>query len=385
MPDPSRPLIVGAGPVGLASALFLANRGIEVRVIDREAEPTRHSKALAINPRTLDVLRPSGVTARLLEVGRTIRGGTLHRGSHTWAKIEFDGTHPEYPFMLALSQAATEHLLQAAFEEAGGRVERGVELVGLRESADGGAVEATLKTSDGGSEEVRVPWVLGADGAHSACRHALGIGFEGSAIPGDFHLVDVPLRTDLAEDRAHIIFLDGGGFLFVMRVVGGPDSESGPAALWRVLADRPDPLAHFRQGEPAGAPVWESSFHISHRLASTLASGGIYLAGDAAHVHSPAGARGMNLGIEDAWVFAELAARGRLAEYDGLRRPVDRAVVDRVERLTKFMIGGSTWRRLARSIAIPIAVNLSIFQKFVRPTVVGLDHDLPDDLRPSAG
>ncbi len=370
-----RPIIVGAGPVGLGAALFLAQQGQPVRLVEERAELETQSRALAVNPRTLDLLEPTGVTRRMLEIGAPIHGARISRHGHVVAALSLAGIHPRYPFMLALSQATTERLLTQALHEAGGSIERGLKLVGCRNAADG--VEATLEPTAGGARETaRYPWLLAAEGAHSVARQQLGIDFVGTSLKGEWYLADVPLRTPLAADHGHVIFLDDG-FLFLIRVVDDALKDRPGDPIWRVISTRPGPLSQLVGAEQTGPSLWESSFHISHRINATLAAGHVYFAGDAAHVHSPMGARGMNLGLEDAWVFARLAASGRLAEYDRLRRPVDRQVVRQVELLTRIVSGESALFRFVRSFVLPLAVSLPFTRRTMIGTLTGLDHELP--------
>jgi 2-polyprenyl-6-methoxyphenol hydroxylase-like FAD-dependent oxidoreductase len=375
-PD-ARPLIVGAGPVGLGAALFLANRGLSVRLVEVRTEPSEHSKALAVNPRTLEILEASGVTRRMLARGLPIHGARFHRRGRVLGELTFAGIHPRYPFMLALSQAATERLLEEALAEAGGAVERGVELVGCR-NLEGVGVEAELQPAGGGPvETVQAPWLLGADGIHSVAREQLAIDFPGSAFPGEWTLADAPVRTSLAPDRAHAFFLSDGAFLFLIRVVEDRRRERPGAPLWRLISNQPDPLSQLVDAEPAGPPVWISTFEVSHRLAARFSAAGVHLAGDAAHVHSPVGARGMNLGLEDAWVFAQLAAAGRLQDYGHLRRPVDRKVVHQVRRLSSVAAGEGALARLAGETLFPLAIKIPAVRSRMLRTVTGLDHELP--------
>jgi 2-polyprenyl-6-methoxyphenol hydroxylase-like FAD-dependent oxidoreductase len=148
------------------------------------------------------------------------------------------------------------------------------------------------------------------------------------------------------------------------------------------MGNRPEPLSQLIQAEPAGPPIWTSSFHISHQIGAILSAGNVYLAGDAAHVHSPIGARGMNLGLEDAWVFAELVRTDRLGAYDQLRRPVDRRVVHRVELLSRLVSAESGLTRFMRGFMFPPAVKLPVVRGLMVRTVSGLDHELPDVLPP---
>ncbi|MDB5295710.1 MAG: 2-polyprenyl-6-methoxyphenol hydroxylase [Phycisphaerales bacterium] len=390
-PMPVRPLVAGAGPVGLAAALFLTRGGTPVRLIDRAAARSPWSKALAVNPRTLELLEPTGVTARMLELGLKVRGGRFWRGGRAVADVSFEGVRHRYPYLLALSQGVTERLLEDALVAAGGAVERGTELVACRNAGDG--VEAELRPSAGGGgdagggavERVASPWLLAADGAHSVARHALGVGFDGSAFDRPWHLADVPLDTPLAEDRAHIFFLDDG-FLFCLRVVGDAVARAAPAAgakpavgpVWRVMGNVADPAARLPVGRATGPAVWASTFRIAHRVADRLRVGRVYLAGDAAHVHSPVGARGMNLGVEDAWTFARLALAGAADRYDDLRRPVDRRVVKRVELISRIARGEGVSARLVRRFALPRAARVPAVRSRIVATLAGLDHAVPD-------
>jgi 2-polyprenyl-6-methoxyphenol hydroxylase-like FAD-dependent oxidoreductase len=311
----------------------------------------------------------------MLELGLPIHGLRFYRRERTIATLSFAGIHVAYPFMLALSQATTERLLTRGLEAAGGRIERGVKMVECRNLAD--HVEAVLEPSAGGAQDVaRCAWVLAADGAHSVARQQLGIDFIGSSFPEAWHLADVPLRTALPADHAHVFFLDGGAFLFMIRVIDDAKNRPGEP-LWRIMGNRPDPLSRLVQAEQAGPALWTSSFHISHRINATLAAGNVYFAGDAAHIHSPIGARGLNLGLEDAWVFAELVRTNRLLEYDRLRRPVDRRVVRHVELLSRIASAQSTAYLFVRTFLFPVATRIPFVRSRMVATVSGLDHELP--------
>ncbi len=369
-----RPLIVGAGPVGLGASLFVERQGLSVRVVEQLDKPVHESKALAVNPRTLEILEDTGVTKQMLEIGLPIRNAVLHRRGREVASISLAGIHPRYPFMLALSQATTERLLTQSLLEAGGQVERGVKLIDCRTRER--RVEATLESA-GHHEVVTCPWLLAADGAHSVVREKLGIQFEGSSLAGEWYLADAPLRTKLQEDQAHIFLLEEGVFLFLIQVVDETLSNKNDDRVWRVISNHAEPLSMLDAAELSGPPVWESSFHISHRICAQLAIGDIYLAGDAAHIHSPMGARGMNLGLEDAYVFAELVRTNRLSEYDSLRRPIDLGVVRQVEFLTRIISSESRITRFIRQFLLPVAVKMPVFRQRMIKTLSGLDHPLP--------
>jgi len=376
------PLIVGAGPVGLGAALFLARQGRSTRVVEMRSEPAMQSKALAVNPRTLSILQPTGITEKMLAMGIKVRGMQFHRGERVIVRLSLEDVDPTYPFMLALSQATTERLLYEALLEAGGTIERGIEMADCRNVGD--RAEAVLQPAGGGKQEtVELPWLLAADGAHSVARRQLKIDFPGSTFKDEWYLADACLKTTMAEDFGHIYFYDDGAFLFLIRVVDDKRTEDPSRPVWRILGNRPDPLSYLVDSELIGEPLWSSNFRVSHRIDSQLSQGQIYFAGDAAHIHSPMGARGMNLGIEDAYVFAQLAGQGRLAEYSALRHPVDGRVVKQVEFFSRLVSENTWYFDLIRRYLFPLVVKTPI-QTRIKQTVTGLDHELPADLTTEA-
>lgn len=361
-------MIVGAGPTGLSAALFLARRGLAVRIIDAAAAPGTTSKALLVNPRTLDILRDSGVAQQIVAEGHAVVGAILHRAGRRVALIDLhDELSAQLP--IGLAQARTEALLTQALAQRGVQVERGTSLQTLRQVAQ--QVSLSLQ-SESGNQTVHASLVFGADGAHSAVRHALDIEFPGHALPEPWLLWDLHLHTSLDPRCAHIV-LAPDGFVFVMNL---------HADLWRVIGNGVEPLAQLPGDSVAGEVVWESRFHIAHRLASRFGIGRVMLGGDAAHIHSPLGARGMNLGIEDAWVFAECAARAlagtpaELPAYADLRRSVDGQVVRRVATLTRLMAGQPPWLRRLRDALLLQALKLAPVRRTMIRTLAGLDHPL---------
>ncbi len=368
------PLIAGAGPTGKGAALFLARAGIATRIIDIEPEPSRQSKALAVNPRTLEILESTGVTEQMLAIGLKIHKACLRSGGKIVAELRFDRLSPKFPFMLALSQAVTERLLGEALAKAGRHVERGVGLVTCSNSANG--VQAELQNqATGATETVVCPWLLAADGADSAARHSLGVQFTGSTFDSPWYLADLPLQTTLEDDTAHVFFVPGG-FVFAIRVVGDVSPDQAEKPLWRVISNLPNPVERLKEAEPAGRPIWESNFRIAHRINDRLQVGSVYFAGDAAHVHSPLGARGMNLGLEDAWSFSQLAATNQLARYGELRKRVDGRVVRRIELISRMVISDSFATRLIRNLFAHWGLKIPLVRRQFMRTAGGLDHPL---------
>lgn len=354
------PLIIGAGPTGLAAALFLHERGVTARVIDQADQSSAQSKALGVNPRTLELLEASGVTDRMLAAGRKMTMFNIWRPGKKLATVNLGKVKHRYPFMLILSQAESERLLTEALSERGITVERGLGLTNLIDNDRW--VTATLSTG----ETVDAPYALGADGAHSTVRKVTGRSFEGSTWPEPWHLYDVRLETALPPDEGHAFLLNKGVLLLIRIKVD----------LWRVVSNVPHGLEQLPSCTSVTDTVWESEFGFAHRIADPLCAFHMCLAGDAAHIHSAFGARGMNLGIEDAYVFAALAVHYRLKDYDALRRPVIKSVVKNVMKMTQVPRGNTVTARLVRHLTplIPFAVGLG--ERSLRRWLLGLDHEV---------
>lgn len=358
-------LIAGAGPTGLAAALFLAERGIGSRVVEEKLEPSPYSKAFGVNSRTLELLENTGVTEKLLAQGWRMSALNLWQNDRRLLRLDFSRVNHRFPFMLIHSQAKTEALLAEAVSTRGVRIERGVKLEQVEATQN--QATAVLSSSDGQSERATASCLLGADGARSTARKKLDIDFPGSAYEEAWRLYDVALDDmPLPRDEAHAFLLDGGA-MFMVRL----EDE-----VWRVLGNVPDLLNRLPRGTRAGEIEWESDFGISHRLAAQFQKGSTCLAGDAAHIHSGLGARGMNLGIEDAYVFAALVAEGRLEDYERLRRPVVKSVMQTVERITEVPRGRSLLAKAARTIAPVLAPFASIVTGSASKWILGLDHKL---------
>ena len=365
----NEPLIVGAGPTGLAAALFLAHKGVRARIVDKAPEATTTSKALAVNPRTLELLKPTGVSDRIMAEGRVIRRMVLRRDGEVVVEMGMAELPSAFP-MVALPQARTEALLTEALAGFDISPERGLGLDALEQ--DEGRATARLTYVDGRAETVETPVVFGADGAHSVARHQLSLDFPGSSLPEPWRLADVEFQTPVDAPEGYID-LYARGLVFALMFT---------PTHWRFISTIGDPLDTLPPGSTVKDVPWRSDFHISHRVAERMSVGRVCLGGDAAHLHSPIGARGMNLGIEDAYVFAELAAEAlqdggaaRLEDYGRLRHRVDAGVVRRIELMTRMMQGDGAWS-LARRIAPPLASRSSKLREIITRTAAGLDHPL---------
>ena len=376
-------LVVGAGPVGLTAAWALARRGASVRLVDRSRGRADTSRALVLWSRTLEVLDAldeRGGAETLLAAGHHVTGATVRAPGHPGdlARIEFDRVESRYRFATILPQSEIERLLEERAGVCGARVERGVELLGLDARDD--LVEVRLRGPDGREEDVRAPWLVACDGAHSTVRHALGLSFPGEPEPHDWWLADVDVEGAIEPDRATLCLHPAGllGFfpieppLFrVIAILGRATGEEKP--------DDPR-LDEIRLlvAERAGAdlrvsrPRWLAGFRVQERLVENYRpSRRVFLAGDAAHVHSPAGGQGMNTGMQDAcnlaWKLA-LVARGRgreealLGSYDLERRPVGEEAIDHSGLLTRMASLPGTFGRTIRDQVVSIVGGLAPIQ-----------------------
>jgi 2-polyprenyl-6-methoxyphenol hydroxylase-like FAD-dependent oxidoreductase len=344
---PARILVAGAGPAGLALALQAHDHGADVRIIDRRPEAFRPSRALIMHARTLEVLRPLGVTQALLARADTAPAADLHMGSRVVRIRLADLALPDtaFPHLTLIRQMDVETVLAAALTDRGVEVERGTELAQVREAP--GAVRTVLRSRTK-AEEAIFGFIAGCDGPASTVRAQAGIGWPGRAYAVEVVLADAELDANLTGGAAHIM-AGRRGLLFAFRL--------GERATWRLLATRPagaDPLPFGQPGPPVpatelqalldeasmgvqiGSLAWSTRIRLQHRTAERFRRGRLFLAGDAAHAYSPATGQGMNAAIQDAanlgWKLAFAASQPGgsailLASYDRERRPVARQVL----------------------------------------------------------
>ncbi len=364
-------LVVGAGPTGLTLAASLRAYGIEVRIVDQCPDRVHESRALGVQPRSLEVLRGLGVADELVRRGNSAARLQAHAGTRVTSVPMFDLGLDDtaYSFLLFLSQAEIESVLGEHLAAQDVRVERGVRLVS--HASDGST--CTLARPDGSPEVVRARYVAGCDGVHSTVREQAGIRFTGARYPQTFLLADLEV-DGLDPGSVHTFVTDRGPLLFFplrhpasWRLIGMRPAH--PTATTESTGSGQVTLAELQSltDEAAGPrlrlhdPVWMTAFHLAHRQAETYRSGRAFLAGDAAHVHSPVGAQGMNTGIQDAWNLAwklALVCRGvapesLLASYDEERRPVGQFVVRFTDRAFTVVASTHPALRLLRAHVVP--------------------------------
>lgn len=376
-------LIVGAGPTGLTLAVALAQDGVDFILIDRQAEGANTSRAAVVHARTLEVLEPFGVTPTLVERGLVLHRARFFDGGQDLLEIGFDGLPTQYSFILMLPQCETEAILLARLRALGHDVRRPVELVSAEVGDDG--AQATIRQA-GAEQTLRARYLVGADGVHSAVRAAAGLGFAGGDYKENFALADVSLTGDF--DREAVLgYMSRDGLMIVAPL---PNERFRVVVTVDAAPERPDiaflqPILDARTGGKlhAGDLVWSSRFRVHHRLADRFRAGAALLAGDAAHVHSPAGGQGMNIGIRDA---AELgpalaaALKGDEAALDTWaerRRRIAQAVVKLTDRVTRGAASTSPLVRSLRDAGLMTLGRLPPVQRALAHQMMGLD-ERPD-------
>ena len=421
-------LIVGAGPTGLALALCLARWKVPFRLIDRATESAQGSRAIGVQARTLELLEQHRVVDALLAAGHRGHAGNIIAGTRRIIRIDFDPLESRYPYLLFVDQSETERVLTDALARLGGTVEHGAEFVAIEQSSQSvtATVQHADARGERYFETIDAAWMVGTDGAHSSVRHLLGVPFEGDTVEQGFVLADLHVEWDLPDDEFHIflssegltaIFPLGGGRFRMIADAGTPGQKTSPAtasgqgARAHPAASRPDESRSANASSSAVStdvrtddasqaaggdtaptqegvaptlaecqaivssrirhPVtlsslgWSSRFRIHSRMVSTLSRGRVLLAGDAAHIHSPAGAQGMNTGIQEvmnlAWKLA-LVQRGApqrlLDTYHAERHPIERDVLRQTAFVTRMGMADHGWLMMLRDRVAPLLTAL---------------------------
>jgi 2-polyprenyl-6-methoxyphenol hydroxylase-like FAD-dependent oxidoreductase len=392
-------LIAGAGPVGMTMANELARYGIPVRIFDKEAQRTDKSKALVLWSRTLELLAHGGYAEPFVKAGMQCHGAQISDGRNIVARPSLDIMDTPYPYALLIPQSETERILEDCLAKLGVKVERQVTMESFTEK--GAGVEAVLRKADGSSETARADWLIGCDGAHSTTRHGLGMAFEGTTMDSDWCLADVHITGLEPHDHLHI-FWHRDGILAFFPITPG---------RWRVIADlglaagdghRADPTLDEIQalvghrgkaGVTVSDPIWLSAFRINERKVKDYGRGRVFLAGDAAHIHSPAGGQGMNTGMQDVFNLAwklNLVANGvakasLLDTYSPERSAVGELVLRNAGRLTEAAITRNPIIQNLRNTIVKFALGFPTIGHIVADTMSELNIAYPDSPLSVAG
>ncbi|SEB30939.1 2-polyprenyl-6-methoxyphenol hydroxylase [Streptomyces misionensis] len=369
MPEPIEVLVVGAGPVGLTAAHELTRRGVRVRLVDAATAPAVTSRAIAVHPRTLETYDQMGVLGGMLAASRRITAFTVYQNGRRLARLDADytATPTRFPFTVTLEQVETERVLREALTELGVEVEWGVRLTGLDRRPDG--VTATLRHADGTEENAEVPWLVGCDGGHSTVRKLLQLPLVGESTE-TWLIADATVETRLPPNSIYLIRAEGGTLMMapmpeknrwrMLDTVDVSYDGDGDAVAVRFARKLTAGLGHPVR---VGTPRWVSVFTAQQRMVPAMRRGRVLVAGDAAHVHSPASGQGMNTGIQEAFNLAwklQLAVRGLAADelldsYGTERVPIGRALLGNTKRATQLI----SLKNALAGLAMPVVFGLA--------------------------
>ena len=374
-------LVVGAGPTGLVLALWLTRHGIRVRIVDKATQAGTTSRALVVHARTLEEYQAFGIAQDVLAASRKFVAVNLWVEGRKRARAPFGdfgrGLSP-FPYAVIYPQDEHEKMLEAKLREYGVRVERGVEAVSFEEDREH-YVATRLRRADGGESRCRSAFLAGCDGAHSFVRESIHAGFPGGTYSHLFYVADVRAAGPVADGELHVA-LDRADFLGIfplkadghLRLVGTVDENAAREhgkLRWEDVSGEILKAMRIDVQEVH----WFSTYHVHHRVARCFREGRVFLLGDAAHIHSPVGAQGMNTGIGDAVNLAwKLAAvlRGRAAErlldtYEIERIAFARRLVESTDEAFVFATRDGPIARFVRLHVVPALIPAAFRREFM--------------------
>ncbi|MCF6221600.1 MAG: FAD-dependent monooxygenase [Robiginitomaculum sp.] len=365
-------LIVGSGPVGLSLAVELTRRNIPFRIIDQGSGPTpeNESRALGVHLRTLDILTPSGIADTLRAKGNLITKIKMTRDGRQFAVLDLSKHPRKDSAILSIPQGTTERVFLAWLAQHGVVPQWNTTLIKLEMDADTSI--AHIRSANGETEDQAYDYIIGCDGAHSIVRKSAGIDFSGRTGDEQWSLVDVEYINEIDPHTGRPNFLTGNGV-----IVAIPINKN----LVRYFSSGSNVIKLIPDQENIRTIHWQSTFQISYRVVETFQKHSVYLAGDAAHIHSPAGGRGMNLGIEDAAWLAWLISEKRAAEYSNFRLPVAQKTIRETFALTDQITNETMLARLLRGTVLPLLLKIPPIRTRIFNNLLALDTPPPPWLK----
>lgn len=370
--DQSEVLIVGAGPVGLALAVSLRQNGVSPVILDRQTEGANTSRAAVVHARTMEVLETLGLAEEMVSHGLKMSVFRVRDRDKQLIEIEFKDIPSKYQYVLMIPQNETEALLLERLRSLGGDVIRPSEVTAVRQNGD----FVTVTARQGETQiEFAAKYVVGCDGMHSVVRQQAGIEFEGGSYGQSFVLADVALDWPFGREEVSLFFSSKGlaviaplphdRFRIVVTADEAPEHPS--TADVQALLDERGPREKRGHIESI---AWSSRFHVHHRVAQALRKGRVIIAGDAAHVHSPAGGQGMNTGIQDGVSLGEAlsavlhgADAAKLDEWEKSRHEIARRVVAMTDQMTRMATLQSHTAQTLRNVTLAIAGHIPMFRE----------------------
>lgn len=341
-------LVVGAGPVGLFCANEVARYGLSCRIVDKKSELSDKSKALALHARTLDLFEDCGEIDEILAQGHKVDEVLFKANGKTFARLDFQGIEANRQYIIDLAQDKTEHILAAALKKKHINIDWQTELTKVTQTKTG--VSATLVKGGGESEVVQASWLIACDGPHSTVRQILNVPFIGSEYKQDWWLADLIVKWKLPENTMVMYPTTKGPlacfpmgnkrYRLVMLAPSGHEEMPTLKDIQAVFKERSLDKAVLSD------PIWITKFYLHHRLIGQYRKKSIFFAGDSAHIHSPLGGQGLNMGIQDAYnlvwkialVHRKLAKPSLLDSYHIERHPIGEEMIRKTDRATKMIL-----------------------------------------------
>lgn len=366
-------LIVGAGPTGLMFACQLALRDIPFRIIDKTQDHTTQSRALVIQARTLEIFQQMGISDEALQQGKIAKAVNLivngKRKLH-FVLRDIGNNLTDFPFLLILEQSKTETLLNNFLNKLSKQVERNTELFQFSQTKNG--VTAILKNKNGEQETVETNWLIGADGAHSIVREHLAIPFLGKTYQQSLFVLDCEVNLNFPPDEMYLSFSDKtfAGFFPMTngrcRIIGLVPEEFRNKEEITFEDVNKNFAAQTHLNVRLQYPLWISKYHSHHRVVSAFRKGNCFLTGDAAHIHSPVGAQGMNTGLQDAYnlawklalVIQNNANENLLDTYEDERIAIAKKLVKSTDRVFHLVTSEKQFLKFYRMQVIPLILKL---------------------------